>query len=40
MQEAMYKKLLERYTVVIDKPPEPVEKGSAMAARLPASEVR
>jgi hypothetical protein len=40
MKEAMYKKLLERYTVVIDKPPEPVEKGSAMAARLPASEVR
>ena len=40
MQEAMYKKLLERYTVVIDKPSEPVEKGSAMAARLPAKEAR
>jgi hypothetical protein len=40
MKEAMYKKLLERYAVVIEKPSEPVEKGSALAARLPAKEAR
>jgi hypothetical protein len=40
MQDAMYKMLLERYTVVIEKPSEPGEKGSAMAARLPTKEAR
>jgi len=40
MKEAMYQKLLERYTVVIEKPSGPVEKGAAMAASFPEKGAR
>lgn len=37
MQEAIHKKLLERYTVVVERPPDAGGKGSAVAATLPAA---
>ena len=40
MQEAMYKKLREQYTVVVEEPPRAEGKGSAVAATLPAKGAR
>lgn len=40
VQEAVHKKLLERYTVVVERSPVPGEKGSAVAATLPATKAR
>jgi len=42
MQEAMYNKLLQRYSVVVEKSSEPAGNGSALtlAARRPAEEAR
>jgi hypothetical protein len=37
MQAAINRKLRERYTVVVEKPPDPGGKGSAVAATLPAA---
>ncbi len=37
MQEAMHKKLLERYTVVVEQPPDAGGKGSAVAATIPGT---
>jgi hypothetical protein len=36
MQEAMYKKLMEKYTIIIEQTSEPGGKGLAVAATLPA----
>ncbi|MEJ2656373.1 MAG: peptidylprolyl isomerase [Desulfobacterales bacterium] len=36
MQEAMYKKLMEKYTIIIEQTSEPRGKGLAVAATLPA----
>ena len=40
VQAAIHKKLLERYTVVVERSPVPGEKGSAVAAMLPAAKAR
>jgi len=40
MQEAIHKRLLERYTVVVERPPDAGGKGSAVAATLPAAGAR
>lgn len=37
VQEAMHKKLLERYTVVVERPPDEGGKGSAVAATIPGT---
>ncbi|HBX43215.1 MAG TPA: hypothetical protein DEH27_05235 [Deltaproteobacteria bacterium] len=37
VQEAMHKKLLERYTVVVEQPPDTGGKGSAVAATIPGT---
>jgi hypothetical protein len=40
MQEAIHKKLLERYTVVVERPADAGGKGSAVAGTLPATGAR
>jgi hypothetical protein len=37
MQEAIHKRLLERYTVVVERPPDAGGKGSAVAATIPGT---
>lgn len=37
VQEAIHKKLLERYTVVVERPPDAGGKGSAVAATIPGT---
>jgi hypothetical protein len=37
VQEAMHKKLLERYTVIVERPPGEGGKGSAVAATIPGT---
>ncbi|MDX1814728.1 MAG: peptidylprolyl isomerase [Thermodesulfobacteriota bacterium] len=37
IQDAMHRKLRERYTVVVEQPPDPGGKGSAIAATIPGA---